>query len=537
MGLYFRNRRIECYEACMNNAELIVELRNIAGDSAVLVDPESLALMATDVHVVGNQPVVVIRPDTVDALARCVAAATQRGFSIAPRGGGLSYTSGYVPTDDKTVVVDSSGLNRIIAINEQDMTITVETGVTWAQIYAALKPLGLRLPFFGTFSGSGATVGGGLSHGALFFGSARYGSAAEIVLSLDVVLANGETLSTGQAALKLPSQPVFRPFGPDLTGLFVHDGGTLGIKTSATLKLIIAPAHTEFASFAFREFANASAALSEIARHDLVEEIFVLDPGETDDLDVDMKTMARSTLAVGKAAGGPLRALRRLVSLGAAGAKVIPKGYFSLHMTAAGRQASAVAADLLQAQKIAHKHGGSAVAPSIPTVARADLFANLNGIIKTSGSRWAAVNAKVAQSQVPLLTSAAEAMLASFEPRMAEHGVRCTRLASAIFNHCYSYELVFHWYDEWLPIHRAAAEPDYLNAITEPAVNHAARGLVEELRQATVDLFTDFGAASNQIGRTYPYLSVLQPAPAAVLKTLKQHLDPDGLMNPGVLEL
>ena len=521
----------------MNSEDLITKLCNIAGDSAISVDPGTLALMGADVHEAGHQPVVVIRPDSPAALAKCVAAATSHGYSIAPRGGGLSYTGGYIPQDDKTVMVDTSGLNRILAINKQDMTITVECGVTWAQIYAELEPLGLRLPFFGTFSGSGATVGGGLSHGALFFGSARYGSAAETVLSLDVVLASGQVLSTGQAALAVANKPVFRPFGPDLTGLFVHDGGTLGIKATATLKLIVKPSHTEFASFAFKDFPTASEALCEIARHDLTEEIFVLDPAETDDLDLDVRTMARSASAVGKAADSPLKALRRLFSIGSAGKNVIPKGHYSLHMTLGGRHAAAVEGDAQHARKIAEKFGGSSVTPSIPMVARADLFANLNGIVKPSGSRWAAVNAKVAHSQAVQLIAEAEAMLGLFATKMTEHNVSYTRLASAIFNHCYSYELVFHWHDEWLPIHRTAADPEYLKGITEPAANHAARALVEELRQATVKLFKDFGAVSNQIGRTYPYLSVLQAEPADLLKTVKQHLDPNGLMNPGVLEL
>ena len=96
------------------------------------------------------------------------------------------------------------------------------------QIYEALKPLGLRLPFFGTFSGRGATVGGGLSNGALFLGTARYGTSAEIVLGMQVVLADGSILHTGQTAISTAKRPFTRTFGPDTTGLFTHDAGALG---------------------------------------------------------------------------------------------------------------------------------------------------------------------------------------------------------------------------------------------------------------------------------------------------------------------
>ena len=76
-------------------------------------------------------------------------------------------------------MLDLSELNRIISINEDYLVITVEAGVSWQQIWDALTPRGLRSPFFDTISGSRATVGGGLSNGALFMGTARYGSAAD----------------------------------------------------------------------------------------------------------------------------------------------------------------------------------------------------------------------------------------------------------------------------------------------------------------------------------------------------------------------
>ena len=127
----------------------------------------------------------------------------------------------------------------------------MQAGVTWAQLYEALKPKGLRLPFFGTFSGVRATVGGGMSNGALFFGTARYGTGADNLLGLEVVLADGTRVRTGQAAFK-NGKPFYRTYGPDLTGLFTHDAGTLGIKTEATLRLIQWPEEYGYLSFVFK---------------------------------------------------------------------------------------------------------------------------------------------------------------------------------------------------------------------------------------------------------------------------------------------
>ena len=85
------------------------------------------------------------------------------------------------------------------------------------EVAAQLAPLGLRLPFFGTFSGARATVGGGLSNGALFHGTGRHGTAADCALGLAVVLADGTVLQTGQAGFG--GRPFYRTYGPDLTGL------------------------------------------------------------------------------------------------------------------------------------------------------------------------------------------------------------------------------------------------------------------------------------------------------------------------------
>ena len=67
--------------------------------------------------------------------------------------------------------------------------------------------------------------------------------------------------------------------------------------------------------------------------------------------------------------------------------------------------------------------------------------------------------------------------------------------------------------------------------------NPEARALVDQIRAEIVELFADFGAASNQIGKTYRYFESLNPETASLLLDLKRSLDPQGLMNPGALGL
>lgn len=518
----------------MIDPALLDALRAVAGAKAVRMDPESLALAASDLHVEGARPAAVVRPCTAEAVAASIAAATSRGYAVLPRGGGLSYTGGYAPPSGKAVTIDVGGLNRILEIAEDDMVVTVEAGVTWKQIYEALRSRGLRLPFFGTFSGAGATVGGGLSHGALFFGSARYGSAAEMVLGLDVALADGTWLRTGQGALAAGSKPFLRSFGPDLTGLFIHDGGAFGIKTRASLRMIRAPEAQGYASFAFIDLPRAADALSGIARADLAEEVYILDPAAAHSV---ADAPGRTAWAVLRQAGGPAAAMRAVAELSRGGTRPIPAGCYSLHLVAAGRSDQAVRQDLARATRIATGASGRRIASTVPRVARAMLFSSLDAVLDADGGRWAALNAKVAHSDAQDLIAAFDAMIAPHLSEMAEKGVTLTRLASALGNHSFSFEPVFHWRDTWLPAHHRALSPARAEALSEPAANPDARALVDGLRRATVALFRRLGAASNQIGRTYPYLEALSPAPASLLRSLKRLLDPGCLMNPGVLGL
>ena len=87
-----------------------------------------------------------------------LAAIAPSGLPIVPRGGGASYTDGYTPSETSSVVIDTSRMNRIVEINERDMYVVAQVGVTWAALNEALAAKGLRTPFFGPFSGLTATL-------------------------------------------------------------------------------------------------------------------------------------------------------------------------------------------------------------------------------------------------------------------------------------------------------------------------------------------------------------------------------------------
>jgi len=519
------------------NDRLVETLTDILGPAQVITDEAERAYYATDVYSIGAKPSVAIRPTDKGKLAKAVSAATKEGYAVVPRGGGMSYTGGYRPVREDTMTLDLSDMNRIIEINEEDLYITVEAGVTWQQIYEVLKPRGLRLPMFGTFSGMKATVGGGLSNGALFMGTGRYGTAAEMVQCMEVVLADGTLLKTGQPGFKNVDKPFYRTYGPDLTGLFVHDAGSFGFKVQATLRMIRVPTMTDFASFCFPDMESTAKTLSDIARTGAAEEAYVFDPGSTKknmtnaDIIEDIKTL--SNVVTGQS--GWLKGLVEGAKLVVAGRDFINEGAYSIHTVVSGNSKESVSIDLETIRDAVLKNGGEEIPNSIPKAVRANPFKPLNSILGPDGDRWAALNAKVSHSLAIPLMQENEAMLESYKEKMEVHGIYVTRLMIAIGQNYFSYEPVMHWFDEWYPVHKRTPEPKHLQTLKEPAPNPEAAALVAEIREKTVAIFTKYGAASNQIGKTYPYFDSLLPETAQVVGGIKKLLDPNGLVNPETL--
>ncbi len=248
------------------------------GAEHVLTDTEDREFYSQDIYRTADDiAAAVVRPGNPEEVARATAAATSAGFSVLARGGGSSYTGGLLPDRPNSVVIDTKRLDRVVEINTDDMYVVVEVGCTWQELHLALKPHGVRPPFWGPASGGTATIGGSLSQNAILHGSALYGAAAESVLGLEVVLADGSLVPTGSGST-VGAKPFFRHYGPDLTGIFLGDTGALGIKTRAVLRLMRTPPSARFASFEFADGQQFAEAMAEVARSRLVTMCFGMDP-------------------------------------------------------------------------------------------------------------------------------------------------------------------------------------------------------------------------------------------------------------------
>ncbi|MBM3512468.1 MAG: FAD-binding oxidoreductase, partial [Alphaproteobacteria bacterium] len=214
-----------------------------------------------EVGVIARGRGVVVRPATVDDLSRTVECLA---------GAGCRVSTVEMPAD---AALDVSGLDRIVEINEADRYVTVETGCTWRALSKALDPRRLRVPVAAPLGRGDETIGRAVDGNF----HAANGTLSDIVLGLDVVLADGALVETGAAAAE-GRTPFFRHFGPDITGLFLGDGGAFGIKARITLPLIPVAGATGSLSFAFERFEDIAIVQAALAREGLAAAQWGFDP-------------------------------------------------------------------------------------------------------------------------------------------------------------------------------------------------------------------------------------------------------------------
>ncbi|MDJ0977624.1 MAG: FAD-binding oxidoreductase [Erythrobacter sp.] len=511
----------------------LAPLRSAVAGTSLLTDDASLSLFSHDVLSKGNAPLAVFQPASVEELAAGVGAATRAGVAIVPRGGGMSYTGGYLYEGGPHILIDTRSLDRVLDINQDDMTVTVEAGCSWGKLLGKLKPLGLRALAWGTLSGLRASIGGGMSQNGIFWG-ARNGSAVDGALSFDVVLADGSIISTGSQ--------FFRPYGPDLTGLFAADCGALGVKARVTLKLVREASALSYGSFSFERHDQLLTAMSEIARAELAAESFAFDPFlqaqrmKRDSLVKDAKQFGNMVKEQAKS-GGMLKALKEGAKVAMAGRSFLDDVPFSLHCIAEGRHQSAVDADMAQIETIVLDAGGRVVENSIPKILRANPFPPPNSMLGPEGERWVPVHGFLPHSKLIAAWDALQELFAEHAEEMQRLKVETGALIAATGRSSCLIEPVFFWPGEQNPLHKASLEPDHLAKLPTMADSPEATALVMKLREKVIAIFQSMDAIHLQIARSYPLQQSHDEAAWSILTALKKQVDPQGLMNPGSLGL
>ena len=277
----------------------------IEGD--VRTDPITRSLFATDASIFRRSPRAVVSPKTPEDVARVVAYARAQGLSVTPRGGGSSLAGQAV---GEGIILDfSTYMNRVLEVDLERRLVRVEPGAIHTRVQRAAAPHGLRLgpdPSSGDF----CTIGGNVGTNASGAHTLRHGSTRDHVLSLDVVLYDGSIVTLGKAGAegsamwsRLETElvsvlregaPDFLPervaanknsCGYDLWGawnpgdpvssiaprfdplrLMVGSEGTLGVVTEVTMRLVRKPQATSVALLYFLSWTDASEAVLEARR-------------------------------------------------------------------------------------------------------------------------------------------------------------------------------------------------------------------------------------------------------------------------------
>lgn len=210
------------------------ELQSRLPRDAIIEDRDVLASYRRDEArtVPAGSPAIALFPQTTDEVRASIEVAATYGFPVVPRGAG-SGLSGGANAVDGCIVLCLERMDRIVELDPTEAVAVVEPGVLTGNLKAAAAAHGLHYapdPASSDF----CTVGGNIATNAGGLCCVRYGVTRDHVLGLEVVLADGSAVRTGRRTLKGVA-------GYDLTSLFVGSEGTLGIVTSATLRLVASP--------------------------------------------------------------------------------------------------------------------------------------------------------------------------------------------------------------------------------------------------------------------------------------------------------
>ena len=213
----------------------IKKLRSALGEGKVntsLVERKLYSYDATPIPIERAVPSAVIFPESKEDVGRLVEICYEENVPIFPRGAGSGLTGGAVPTVERGVVVSFERMNRF-EIDLDNTTALVEPGVVTYEFQKHVEKLGLFYPPDPS-SFKYSTIGGNIAENAGGPRCLKYGVTREYVLGLSAVIKEGKEIRTGNPILKDVA-------GYDITKLFVGSEGTLGLLTTATLKLIPKP--------------------------------------------------------------------------------------------------------------------------------------------------------------------------------------------------------------------------------------------------------------------------------------------------------
>ncbi|MBI1385061.1 MAG: FAD-binding protein [Rhizobiales bacterium] len=468
-------------------SELVGELRARLPGAAVVTEASDIEAYCIDWRGrVSGRPVCVVLPSSTAEVAAVVSACAARGVAIHPQGGNTGLCYGAVPAGDRpSVVISLSRMTKIRALDRAGNSMICEAGTVLTKAHEAAASIGRQLPMHLGSEGS-AQIGGLISTNAGGTGVLRYGPMRDLVLGLEVVLADGRVWN-GLSMLRKDNT------GYDLKHLFIGAEGTLGIVTAAALELFPAMKSRGDAWVAVATPADALTLLGRCqdAFDTRIQAFELLSRSE---VNIALTNVPGNRIPFAEAPPWSV-----LIELGD------PDG---------GATLTAMLEDVLSA---AAEDGILLDAVIAQSDAQAQSFWRLRHTLSEANKRHGhhhAQDVSVPVAAVPEFLSRADAWLASrfpeAEPVVVSHLGDGNVHYMAMFTR-----------EDW------ARVPD-------PAA------AVDELQTAIHDIAAGFGgsfSAEHGVGRKLvgELARLTDPVELDLLRTVKKSLDPQGIMNPGVI--
>ncbi|MFW9796710.1 MAG: FAD-binding oxidoreductase [Candidatus Thorarchaeota archaeon] len=268
--------------------KVIKRLEAIVGEEYVSTRPDVLLAYSQTASMAVKPviPAAVVRPANTSEVSQILALANKHKIPVTPRSGGSSLQGEAIPKPGG-IVVEVLRLETI-ELFEDLRSVTVGAGVTYGALDKFLSKHDLFLPVYPE-SSLICTVAGNVSVNGAGPGSSLYGSTGEMVLGLEVVLPDGTVIQTGSEANPNAPGPFIRyAFGPDLTGLFIGSCGSFGIITKVSVKTYKRVKYFDYNMYGFEEVEQAEQFLVEIKQNDINGLFTSIYSGEVLDLFMDM---------------------------------------------------------------------------------------------------------------------------------------------------------------------------------------------------------------------------------------------------------
>jgi glycolate oxidase len=208
-----------------------------------------------------SMPDAVVSPRNTKEVSEILKVCNENKVPIVPRGSGTNLCAGTCPTEGGIVLIFKH-MNKILEIDEENLTVTVQPGVVTLDMISAVEAKGLFYPPDPS-SMKISTIGGNLNENSGGLRGLKYGVTRDYVMALEVVLPNGDIIRTGGKLAKDVA-------GYDLTRLFVGSEGTLGVITEATLKLIPMPETKKTMLALYQDLDAAARSVSKIIANKII---------------------------------------------------------------------------------------------------------------------------------------------------------------------------------------------------------------------------------------------------------------------------